>query len=117
MGGEAVGICLYSIVIHIWRFESYCRRCVVVAEFCFIKRDKVCVYHIRVDAGRVGTDNAPGRKWMPDVGMGRIGIAVIAQCMPQPSRRGTKCPPQIIVAMQDKFGPDVVVSRDVRVIY
>src|SRR5215472_4116020 len=115
--GEAVGICRHSIVIHIWRFESYCRRCVVVAEYCFIIRRKVFVYHIRDGAGKVGADNAPGRKWMPDVGLRRIRISVIVQCMPQPSRRGTKCPLLSIVAMQDKFGRDVVASRNVRVAY
>src|SRR5215831_13559107 len=37
--------------------------------------------------------------------------------MPQPSRRGTKCPPLAIVAMKDKFGHDVVASRNVHVAY
>jgi len=115
--GEAVGICRHSIVIHIWRFESYRRRCVVVAEFCFIKRHKIFEYPIRGGAGIVGTDNAPGREWMPDVGLRRIRIAVIVEGMPQPSRRGTKSPLLIIVAMQDKFGHDVVASRNVRVAY
>src|SRR5215469_6144507 len=124
--GKAVGICRHSIVIHIWGFESG-RRCVVVAEFCFITivlsgwrsdsaNRKVCVYPIRVGAAIVGADNAPGREWMPDVGLRRIILAVIVQCMPQPSRRGTECPPRRM-AMQDKFGRDVVASRNVRVAY
>ena len=54
---------------------------------------------------------------MPDVGLRRIRIAVIVEGMPQPSRHGTKSPLLIIVAMQDKFGHDVVASRNVRVAY
>src|SRR5262245_39755614 len=95
--GPAVGIRRHSSVIHIWRFESYWARRILGIEYCFIKWRKVRVYAVRVGADIVAASNGPGREWIPDVGLRRIRRAVIVQCMSQPSRRSTKCPPWIAV--------------------